>query len=213
MTATTSAQPVGRQERRKAATRAKILVAADRLFGERGYAETSIEDISEAADVAVRTIYMHFSSKAAIMLAAFDSWVDAFVEYVLSRPVDEPVIETVRAALERLEATGREPHAENDDTIVHPTVSQLFSGAPDVAGHILQRWMHEMDRITRDTFERGDYPDGSLEPHARAVAIFAAWIGSLSAAASRERGITLPRGATGHTLGLGVLEEITSGEL
>lgn len=205
--------PAARQERRKAATRAKILAAADRLFGERGYAETSIEDISETADVAVRTIYMHFSSKAGIMLAAFDSWVDLFVEGVLERPVDEPVLETVRAVLAGVEEAGREDHAENDDTAVHPTVAHLFSGAPDVAGHVMQRWMQEIERITRDAVERGDYPEGSLEPHARAVAMFAAWIGSLSAAGARERGLTLPEDATGHGLGLGILEAITSGRI
>lgn len=205
--------PSDRQERRKAATRAKILVAADRLFGERGYADTSVEDISEAADVAVRTIYMHFSSKAGIMLAAFDSWVDIFVDAVLQRPVDEPVLDTVRAALVEVSASGREDHPENEDTAVHPTVTHLFSGAPDVAGYVLQRWMHEIDRITRDALERGEWGPGSLAPHARAVAIFAAWIGSLAAAGSRERGVDLPEDSTGHGLGLGILEEIVRGRV
>ena len=83
----------GRQDRRKAATRAKILAAAEELFDDRGYADTSIEDISESADVAVRTIYMHFPTKAAIMLAYFDRWVDAFSLEVQHRPVSEPVVE------------------------------------------------------------------------------------------------------------------------
>ena len=63
-----------RHTRRKAATRAKITQAANQLFSVKGYQETSVEDISELADVAVRTIYMHFPSKAAILLDHFDEW-------------------------------------------------------------------------------------------------------------------------------------------
>ena len=95
----TAPLPGNRQDRRKAATRAKILDAAERLFGERGYADTSIEDISNLADVAVRTIYMHFPTKAAIMLAAFDARVDVFVGAILERPVDVPVAASIGAAL------------------------------------------------------------------------------------------------------------------
>jgi len=205
--------PGTRQERRKAATRAKILDAAERLFGERGYAETSIEDISDAADVAVRTIYTHFPSKAAIMLAAFDSWVDTFVGAVLQRPVDEPVADTVREALRSVEAAGFADHPEDHETPVHPMVSHLHEGSPDVAGHVLQRWMREMGRIAGDAIERGDYEPGSLEPQARAVAVFAAWIAALSAAGGRERGRDLPAGATGHGIGLEVLALMASGKL
>lgn len=202
-----------RQDRRKAATRAKILSAAERLFGKKGYAETSIEDISDAADVAVRTIYMHFSSKAAIMLAGFDAWVDLFIDGVLRRPVDEPVVDTVAAVLSELRDAGWDDHPEDEDNAVHPMVQHLYSGSPDIAGHVLQRWMHELEHVARDTAARGGVPDGSLEPQARAVAVFAAWIGALSAAAGREHGMDLPPGATGHNLGLDILRIITKGDL
>ncbi|MBS1906550.1 MAG: TetR family transcriptional regulator [Actinobacteria bacterium] len=208
-----TARPGTRQDRRKAATRAKILEAAERLFGERGYTQTSIEDIAELADVAVRTIYMHFPTKAAIMLAAFDAWVDVFVEAVLQRPVDEPVVETVRAALDAVEAAGWVDHPENDDTPVHPMVEHLHSGSPDVAGHVLQRWMREMDRIARDAIDRGDDEPVSLRPQARATAVFAAWIASLSATGGRLQGRALPEDATGQGVGISVLALITDGTL
>ncbi len=202
-----------RQDRRKAATRGKILSAAERLFGQQGYDQTSIDDISEAADVAVRTIYMHFPSKAAIMLAGFDAWVDQFVAAVLGRPVEEPVLETVRAVLEELETQGWEDHSEVEGSALHPMVAHLYNGSPDIAGHVLQRWMHEIERIARDAIERSDYPAGSLEPHARALAMFAAWIGALSTAGGRGRGIELPAEASGHSLGLSILQALTRGDL
>ncbi len=213
MAARESSRAGTRQERRKAVTRAKIQEAAERLFAERGYAETSIEDISEAADVAVRTIYTHFPSKAAIMLDYFDSWVGVFVEEILQRPVDEPIVETVREALRAMGEAGWVDRVENDDIRVHPLVEHLSSGTPDIAGHIMQRWMREMQRLAADAAQRGDHPKGSLEPQARAVAVFTAWIAAMSAAGAKEPGRSATLRAAGGSPGLGILEIITRGDL
>jgi AcrR family transcriptional regulator len=49
---------------RGAATRERVLAAARRLFGERGYEATSIESVLEASGVARGALYHHFQSKA-----------------------------------------------------------------------------------------------------------------------------------------------------
>lgn len=92
-------------------------------------------------------------------------------------------------------------------------VDHLHGGAPDAGGHVLQRWMREMDRIARDAIERGNYPTESLEPQARATAVFAAWIAALTAAGGNAQGRDLPSDATGHGVGVGVLQLRASGKL
>jgi AcrR family transcriptional regulator len=49
---------------RGAVTRERLLAAARRLFGERGYEATSIESVLEASGVARGALYHHFPSKA-----------------------------------------------------------------------------------------------------------------------------------------------------
>lgn len=49
--------------------RADILDAAVRLFGVRGFNETTVEEIAEAAGVAKGTIYLYFPSKDHILMA------------------------------------------------------------------------------------------------------------------------------------------------
>src|SRR4051812_21569469 len=49
-----------------------ILAAARRLFAERGYAATSINDIAADAGVAVQTIYARLGSKRGMLLALID---------------------------------------------------------------------------------------------------------------------------------------------
>lgn len=62
---------------RGAATRERLLAAARRLFGERGYEATSIESVLEASGVARGALYHHFQSKAELFDAVL---VDVLVE-------------------------------------------------------------------------------------------------------------------------------------
>ncbi|WP_204518470.1 TetR family transcriptional regulator [Brevibacillus fulvus] len=56
-----------RRERKKRETRQKIFNAAIKLFNEYGFESTTIDMISEEADVARGTIFLHFSSKESIL--------------------------------------------------------------------------------------------------------------------------------------------------
>jgi AcrR family transcriptional regulator len=52
-----------RQDRRKAATRAKLVDATRRVVADKGIDATTIAHITEAADVGFGTFYLHFGSK------------------------------------------------------------------------------------------------------------------------------------------------------
>ena len=56
-------EPLGRVERRRARVRQQLLEAAETLMGARGVDAVTVEEITEAADVARRTFYHHFDSK------------------------------------------------------------------------------------------------------------------------------------------------------
>jgi AcrR family transcriptional regulator len=77
------------------ATRQSVIVAARRLFGERGYAATSIEAVAAAAGVAVPTVYAAFGNKRSILRALIDAAVDGAER---PRPVAERVRDQVTGA-------------------------------------------------------------------------------------------------------------------
>lgn len=60
---TTTAQPQGRMERRKAEFRDRITQAALNLFARQGVEETSVAAIIREADIAHKTFFNHFPSK------------------------------------------------------------------------------------------------------------------------------------------------------
>jgi AcrR family transcriptional regulator len=60
------------QPERRQATRAAIIKAAKRLFGERGFAATTIDEVAAAARFAKGAVYHHFATKEALFEAVFD---------------------------------------------------------------------------------------------------------------------------------------------
>jgi len=64
---------MAKQAERRAATIEAILKAGRRLFGERGFAATTIDDIAESARVAKGAVYHHFATKEALFEAVFDA--------------------------------------------------------------------------------------------------------------------------------------------
>jgi TetR/AcrR family transcriptional regulator len=61
-----------RSDRRKAATAAAIMKAAERHFLDTGFHGTKIEDVATDADVATGSIYVHFGSKEGLYLALIE---------------------------------------------------------------------------------------------------------------------------------------------
>lgn len=57
----------GRRERRRAETREKLFRAAMKLFAERGFFQTTTEDITEAADVGQGTFFNYFPTKQHVL--------------------------------------------------------------------------------------------------------------------------------------------------
>ncbi len=78
-----------RRERRSAELRERLFRSALRLFAEKGFAETTVEDITEAADVGKGTFFNYFPSKDHILLAFSDMQLgklEEAVEYFRNSP-------------------------------------------------------------------------------------------------------------------------------
>src|ERR1700746_2437050 len=61
--------PTDRRQRRSAEIRAGLFRSALGLFAKKGFAETTVEDITEAADVGKGTFFNYFPSKDHILIA------------------------------------------------------------------------------------------------------------------------------------------------
>lgn len=92
-----------RRQRRSTETRERLFRAALRLFAEQGFAETTVEDITNAADVGKGTFFNYFPSKEHILIAFSDmqlSKLQATVDQMRARP--EPMRSFFRAMTLRM---------------------------------------------------------------------------------------------------------------
>jgi AcrR family transcriptional regulator len=86
----------GLRERKKQRTRESIVDSALRLFDERGFDQTTIADIAEAADIAPRTFFGYFPSKEDVVFADFPVIVDGLEARLVERSSDETAIDAIR---------------------------------------------------------------------------------------------------------------------
>ncbi|MGK5110389.1 TetR/AcrR family transcriptional regulator [Geodermatophilus sp. CPCC 205506] len=88
-----------RRARKKAQTRALIRRTAQELFAARGFESVTIADIAGAADVAVQTVFNHFSTKEDLFFDGRTPWVEGAAEAVRSRPRSVPPLAALREYL------------------------------------------------------------------------------------------------------------------
>jgi AcrR family transcriptional regulator len=89
--------PLGLRERKKLKTRQAIVEAASTLFAEKGYAETTLAEVAEAAEVALSTIFNYFRGKPDIVFAVLDALVASAQDRVVERPEGETATHAVLA--------------------------------------------------------------------------------------------------------------------
>jgi AcrR family transcriptional regulator len=61
-----------RRQEQARENRARVLDAAGRLFLAKGYADTAMPEVAQAAGVSVQTVYKAFANKATLLKAVFD---------------------------------------------------------------------------------------------------------------------------------------------
>jgi AcrR family transcriptional regulator len=100
----TSATKLGLRERKKQQTRETIARAALKLFAERGYDETTLAEIAEAANVAPRTIFAYYESKEDILLCGEDSFLNELKRRLDERPAGTTTVDVLREYVSFMES-------------------------------------------------------------------------------------------------------------
>jgi AcrR family transcriptional regulator len=94
-------------------TKDKILNAAERLFAEQGFAETSLRIITAKADVNLASVNYHFGSKKILIQAVFERFMDRITNDInhemdqlndREQPIDvSDVLQTLRQPIKNLD--------------------------------------------------------------------------------------------------------------
>jgi AcrR family transcriptional regulator len=90
-------QPTGRRSRKVQRTRSVLSRSALDLFAERGFDNVTVTEIANRADVDPSTFFRHFRSKESVLFTDVDNYVARIRDLIHQRPLDEPILDTLRA--------------------------------------------------------------------------------------------------------------------
>jgi AcrR family transcriptional regulator len=96
-------QILGLRDRKKIQTQETIRREAMRLIDENGYANTTVEQIAEAAEVSPSTFFRYFPSKEMVLMA--NDLDQVTIEALEKQPADMPSLQAFRRALKITMAT------------------------------------------------------------------------------------------------------------
>lgn len=173
----------GLRERKKAETRRSIQEHALRLFLDKGYDQTTVEEIAAAAGVSHMTFFRYFPSKHAVV--ENDEYDPIIADLIRGRPSTEDPVTAIRRALTA--ALRAMPAAEMTTILVR---SRLILGVPALRARQI-----ESQRSTRALFVgaiAGRGETTAFEREVLAAAALTALVVAIEAWATGDGGESLP---------------------
>jgi AcrR family transcriptional regulator len=118
--------PTGLRERKKRETREALTRAALELFAERGYDETTLAEIAEAAGVSTRTIFAYFPGKEDILFARTQEMCGELASALAERPAGTDALTALREFI---------LVSAHEKTDLDQRLAQVIAGDATLASH------------------------------------------------------------------------------
>jgi AcrR family transcriptional regulator len=136
--------PLGRRQRRRAETRERIFRAALGLFAEHGFVATTVEEITEAADVGKGTFFNYFRNKEDVLSALAEVQLDKYAHAIQAA---ESGTLTPRQALRELWL--RLPEEPGRSQALVRSLMVVFLSSPEVGQKMMRSLEHGRERLAR----------------------------------------------------------------
>ncbi|MGW2160922.1 TetR family transcriptional regulator [Nonomuraea sp. NPDC001699] len=135
----------GLRDRTRRAVRVELATRALELFAERGFDETTVDDIAQAAGISKRSFFRYFPSKEDVVFGEVETMAERVAEEISARPPGEGPWECLHAVLRDWE-TRINSQVE---------VMRLIESTPALRARLLQKRDHARTRIIQALAERG----------------------------------------------------------
>lgn len=134
-----------RGQKRVAKTRRKLKEAALDVFSEKGVDATTVEDITDKADLGKGTLYRHFADKDEVVFTLIEDAIEHLIERLRTYP-DEP--ETLEDVLEHFLNAHYDFFAENSEEFILLFQGRLFFKLQgDTSEDLEEPYLHYLGEI------------------------------------------------------------------
>jgi mycofactocin system transcriptional regulator len=166
----TSDAPIGgpRRGRPRGTTARELELIALRLFAERGFEQTTVDQIAAAAGVSRRTFFRYYKAKSDVLWHEFDREVETIRQLLAGAPDDTPVMDAVRHAV--LAAN----HYRAEDVPELRVRMSLVGTVSELAASAATRYDAWERAVSDFVARRTGHPAGSLYPLAVGRCVLAA---------------------------------------
>ncbi|MGU3435963.1 TetR family transcriptional regulator [Actinomycetes bacterium M1A6_2h] len=184
--------PLPVRERTRRAVRGELAQLAVSMFVDKGYDETTIDDLAAAAGMSKRTFFRYFASKEELVMGKYEYFGEQLAEDLAARPAEEPLWVSFGHIFGRVadyvENDGRRAESVAMERIVrnHPTLNASY----------LERVSRMQDIVLNQVHARTAPPDPA-DPRTAAVVgagfscLIAAWTAWLACDQATPFGVLL----------------------
>ncbi|OEU88074.1 hypothetical protein DB35_16700 [Streptomyces abyssalis] len=169
----------GLRERKKQRTRDSLVRAAHELFVEKGYEETTVDEIVAAVDVSQRTFFRYFASKEEVALSLQALVSERYVEALSRRPPGGAPVQVLRSTLEETWESIGEAIEEVVPLPLYMRMWQITESTPALAAAQLRHAVELEERLTAEIARREGLDPGT---DSRPRVLVAAFSGVMRAA-------------------------------
>jgi AcrR family transcriptional regulator len=156
---------LGHRERKKLRTRRALTEAAIRLFDEKGFDQTTVAEIAEAAGLAPRTFFAYFASKEDVLFLQAEDRGGELLAVLAGRAPGEPLGDVLPRLFEALVTS-----LSDDDELdfaLSPVRARLMFSEPALRAHGLRLMFDGQAQLAEALSEA--YPE--LDPISAGAAI------------------------------------------
>jgi AcrR family transcriptional regulator len=148
------------RERKRAETHARIQAEGMRLFLDKGFEATTLDEVAAAAEVSRRTLLNYFGSKEEIVFSTKADFPQFIADAVAARPAAEPLLDMVENALIDLAERHRSDQARAVAALICATPSlhagdqAKYERIERLLAKTLAAWFEPSGAVQRSTGER-----------------------------------------------------------
>ncbi len=168
--------PIPVRERTRRTVRSELAQLAVSLFVDKGYDETTIDDLAAAAGMSKRTFFRYFASKEELVMGKYEYFGEQLVDDLAARPADEPVWVSLRQVFGRVV-----DYVENDALRAESVaMEKIVRDHPTLNASYLERVSRMQELVLDEVRTRTGRPDPA-DPRTAAIVgaafscLIAAW--------------------------------------
>lgn len=168
----------GRIGRGQATTHSHLSQIALKLFIERGFDQTTVDEIAKEAGIGRRTLFRYFQTKNDLPWGNFDPLLDVMRQRLAQADEDLPIIDALRAAVIEFN------HFPQDELAMHRSRMWLLLNVPTLLAHSTLRYAEWRQVIAEYVAQRIGARASDLTPQTIAwaclgicLAAYEQWLG------------------------------------